>query len=221
MRRTSAASTADVRAANKGSTAPVGESATDSVELAIVEEYGRGGGDGFIPGECRHASRPTPFRRVPFRVTVSPRLVSDASVGDTSIEVAGARRAVLARQSSALCSLSFPWTEARPALQPIPIANSPAPGEDVMFGTSTRTPFRLCVFVLLAAGCSNHTSPRATPSLTVIGPEAPTDANIAAYLLAASNTDLSYARIAAARARHQAVREFATRMLTDHGAANG
>jgi putative membrane protein len=57
--------------------------------------------------------------------------------------------------------------------------------------------------------------------LTVIGPEAPTDANIAAYLLAASNTDVSYARIAATRAHHQAVKEFAARMLTDHAASDG
>ena len=51
---------------------------------------------------------------------------------------------------------------------------------------------------------------------TAPAPSGPTDANIAAILLAANNTDISYARLAPSRAQSQAVKDFAQRMLTDH-----
>jgi len=47
------------------------------------------------------------------------------------------------------------------------------------------------------------------------------DPGIVALVLALNNTDLSYARLAPARAERQDVREFAQRMLTDHTGVNG
>jgi putative membrane protein len=47
------------------------------------------------------------------------------------------------------------------------------------------------------------------------------DANIAAMVLALNNTDISYARLAPARAQRDDVRQFAERMLTDHTGVNG
>jgi putative membrane protein len=46
------------------------------------------------------------------------------------------------------------------------------------------------------------------------------DANIAAILLAANNTDISYARLAPSRAQSAAVKAFAERMLADHTGVN-
>jgi len=48
-----------------------------------------------------------------------------------------------------------------------------------------------------------------------------TDANIAAMVLALNNTDISYARLVPSRAERADVKEFATRMLTDHTGVNG
>lgn len=47
-----------------------------------------------------------------------------------------------------------------------------------------------------------------------------TDANIAAMVLALNNTDISYARLAPARAEREDIRKFAERMLTDHTGVN-
>lgn len=51
-------------------------------------------------------------------------------------------------------------------------------------------------------------------------PEPPSDANIAAILLAANNTDISYAELVPAHAQSPAVKDFAQRMLTDHNLVN-
>jgi putative membrane protein len=48
----------------------------------------------------------------------------------------------------------------------------------------------------------------------------PTDGNITALLLAADNTDISYARLVPARAASPAVKDFANRMIVDHTAVN-
>ncbi len=48
----------------------------------------------------------------------------------------------------------------------------------------------------------------------------PNDAEIAAILLAANNTDISYAKLVPNRSQNPGVRDFATRMLTDHNAVN-
>jgi putative membrane protein len=48
----------------------------------------------------------------------------------------------------------------------------------------------------------------------------PSDANIAAIVLAANNTDISYAKLVPARAASPAIKDFALRMLTDHNAVN-
>ncbi|MEK7401712.1 MAG: DUF4142 domain-containing protein [Gemmatimonadota bacterium] len=47
------------------------------------------------------------------------------------------------------------------------------------------------------------------------------DANIAAMVLAANNTDISYARLVPSRAERPDVKEFGQRMLTDHTGVNG
>jgi len=62
-----------------------------------------------------------------------------------------------------------------------------------------------------AASAASRTAPM---------PNAPSDANIAAILLAANNTDISYARLAPSRAQSQQVKDFAQQMLTDHTAVN-
>ena len=46
------------------------------------------------------------------------------------------------------------------------------------------------------------------------------DANIAAMVLALNNTDISYARLAPARAERDDVKKFAERMITDHTGVN-
>jgi putative membrane protein len=48
----------------------------------------------------------------------------------------------------------------------------------------------------------------------------PSDANIAAFVLAANNSDISYARLAASRSQSPAVKQFATQMLTDEAGVN-
>ncbi|HXT15662.1 MAG TPA: DUF4142 domain-containing protein [Gemmatimonadaceae bacterium] len=62
-----------------------------------------------------------------------------------------------------------------------------------------------------AAGCA---------SLWHRGPEVPSDANIAAIILAANNTDISYARLAPGRAQSQTIKDFAASMLADHTHVN-
>lgn len=60
-------------------------------------------------------------------------------------------------------------------------------------------------------------APRAT---TFAVRSVPSDGNITAILLAANNTDISYARLARSRAQSPAVKDFAQRMITDHAAVN-
>lgn len=48
-----------------------------------------------------------------------------------------------------------------------------------------------------------------------------TDPRIAAMVLAANNTDISYARLVSSRAERADVKEFGQRMLTDHTGVNG
>ena len=47
------------------------------------------------------------------------------------------------------------------------------------------------------------------------------DRNISAMVMALNNTDISYARLAPSRAERPDVKDFATRMLTDHTGVNG
>lgn len=48
--------------------------------------------------------------------------------------------------------------------------------------------------------------------------EGPSDAQIVGIVLAADQIDIDYAKIALAKSKNKAVREFAQRMITDHGA---
>lgn len=60
----------------------------------------------------------------------------------------------------------------------------------------------------------------ACASLRNRGPAKPSDANIAAIILAANNTDISYARLAPGRAQSQPIKDFAAQMMTDHTRVN-
>jgi putative membrane protein len=71
--------------------------------------------------------------------------------------------------------------------------------------------FALAAFVAASSACA---------SMWHRGPAAPSDANIAAIILAANNTDISYARLAPNRAQSQAIKDFAARMTTDHARVN-
>lgn len=73
------------------------------------------------------------------------------------------------------------------------------------------------MLVLLGAGCARF---RAAANQPDKAPGGPTDGNIAAMLLAANNTDISYAKLAPARASSPAVKDFAKRMILDHSAVN-
>ena len=62
------------------------------------------------------------------------------------------------------------------------------------------------------AGATAAASERATD----VAPSSISEGNVIAIILAANNTDLSYARLVPARARSSDVKAFAQRMLTDH-----
>ncbi|MEO7455166.1 MAG: DUF4142 domain-containing protein [Gemmatimonadaceae bacterium] len=70
--------------------------------------------------------------------------------------------------------------------------------------------------LVLAAGCHRGAMQASAPAA---GPRV-TDANVVAIVLAANNTDLSYARLVPARSRNADVRAFAERMTTDHTILN-
>lgn len=75
----------------------------------------------------------------------------------------------------------------------------------------------LAGLVLVAStACHRRSSEDVAP---VSGPRA-TDGNIVAIILAANNTDLSYARLVPSRARGADVKAFAQRMTTDHTILN-
>jgi putative membrane protein len=79
-----------------------------------------------------------------------------------------------------------------------------------------RQSIRLALALVAVAAC--HRTPAVTggppPAIAV------SEANIVAVVLAANNTDLSYARLVPARARSSAVKVFAQRMTTDHTILN-
>ncbi|MEX2179747.1 MAG: DUF4142 domain-containing protein [Gemmatimonadaceae bacterium] len=63
-------------------------------------------------------------------------------------------------------------------------------------------------------------APASSPARTQAN-AAVTDANIAAMVMALNNTDISYARLAPARAERDDIKRFAERMLADHIGVNG
>ena len=75
----------------------------------------------------------------------------------------------------------------------------------------------LAGLVLVAAMACHRRSPG--DMAPVSGPRV-TDGNIVAIILAANNTDLSYARLVPSRARNAEVKTFAQRMMTDHTILN-
>ena len=79
---------------------------------------------------------------------------------------------------------------------------------------------RISLFALLAVPACHR------GALTLDSPSAPstapriTEGNIVAIILAANNTDLSYARLVPSRSSNVAVKAFAERMATDHSILN-
>jgi putative membrane protein len=106
-------------------------------------------------------------------------------------------------------------------------ATSTAPTTSTAPATSTKTP------ETKAPEPTNRAPAPSTKQTATREPAAPrgslSDPNIAAMVLALNNTDISYARLALARATDQApsraqrddVKQFASRMLTDHTGVNG
>lgn len=71
-----------------------------------------------------------------------------------------------------------------------------------------------------SAGTKPASQPAAAQAARTPSPGKVSDANIAAMVLALNNTDISYARLAPARAEREDIRKFAERMLTDHTGVN-
>jgi putative membrane protein len=61
---------------------------------------------------------------------------------------------------------------------------------------------------------------KAKPAAPAKPVKGPSDANIAAFVLAANNSDISYARLAATRSQSPAVKQFASQMLADESGVN-
>ncbi len=71
------------------------------------------------------------------------------------------------------------------------------------------------VVLALVPACSRFREAANAPDKPAAGP---TDGNITAMLLAANSTDVSYAKLVPPRTLSPAVRDYATRMITDHSA---
>src|SRR4051812_4233963 len=86
-----------------------------------------------------------------------------------------------------------------------------------MISRSSATRLGAATLFLLSAGCARMSSTRMPWDRPQ---EGPSDGNIAAIVLAANNTDISYAKLVPARTESPAIKDFAARMLTDHGGVN-
>ena len=71
------------------------------------------------------------------------------------------------------------------------------------------------LFLLAALACHRAPSTDVAPGTMEVS-----EGNVVAIILAANNTDLSYARLVPTRARSSAVKTFAQRMTTDHTILN-
>ena len=78
---------------------------------------------------------------------------------------------------------------------------------------------RLLWLLLVATGACHRQSAASSTTASASAPRM-TDANVVAIILAANNTDLSYARLVPSRARSAEVKAFAQRMTTDHTILN-
>jgi putative membrane protein len=78
-----------------------------------------------------------------------------------------------------------------------------------------RHTIRLALLLVAAASCHRNSAPQGAPVTEVIS-----EANVVAIILAANNTDLSYARMVPNRVKSPAVKTFAQRMMTDHTTFN-
>jgi putative membrane protein len=72
------------------------------------------------------------------------------------------------------------------------------------------------IALLLAAACHRAVAPIDTAPVA----QQMSEANVVAIILAANNTDLSYARLATSRSTNMAVRTYAQRMTLDHTILN-
>lgn len=80
--------------------------------------------------------------------------------------------------------------------------------------------FRRLPWPALLAAVACHRSPAAAGTASAAAAPRVTEANVVAIILAANNTDLSYARLVPARAASPEVKAFAQRMTTDHTLLN-
>ena len=85
----------------------------------------------------------------------------------------------------------------------------------------------VAALVLFGSACSHlhkpHVSMPSMPSMPSMGrhhDEGPSDANILAIMLAANNTDVSYAKLVPGRSQNASIRNFAANMVTAHTAVN-
>lgn len=85
----------------------------------------------------------------------------------------------------------------------------------------------LLAALLVTAGCSRMHVPHpgmpsmpSMPSFSRHHDDGPTDGNIVAIVLAENNTDISYAKLVPNHTKTANVRDFASRMITDHEAVN-
>ena len=71
-----------------------------------------------------------------------------------------------------------------------------------------------------AAALAKAPAVKSSPAKSSVKVALPSEANVAAMLLAAGNSDLSYAKIANTRAQSQEVKDFANRMTRDNATVN-
>jgi putative membrane protein len=82
--------------------------------------------------------------------------------------------------------------------------------------------YRLARVIILPAAAACYVGTACSHFQRSSAPPPPTDANIAAILLAANNTDISYAKVALSpgHTTNKEITDFAKRMLTDHTSVN-
>src|SRR5436190_9352807 len=73
-------------------------------------------------------------------------------------------------------------------------------------------------FLNLTAAAALLTGLITTNSLTAHAADGPSDPQIVGIVLAADQIDIDYGKIALAKSKNKAIREFAQRMVTDHSA---
>jgi putative membrane protein len=97
-----------------------------------------------------------------------------------------------------------------------PVAAKPAAPNPAAANPAAANPVAAKPAAALAKAPAAKSSPAKSSAKVAL----PSEANVAAMLLAAGNSDLSYAKIAGSRAQSQAVKDFANRMTRDNATVN-